>query len=174
MMNGDLDALARRVAALEEAVAALRDTVADGGDTRPSAPGSDERFWALAGLRERVDEPGAVLFTGTVRLPTDEHVEWQQSFGTDGLLDTDWAAGADTLAALGQPVRLLLLREVLRGVRTTAELGAIEALGTSGQLHHHLRQLVASGWLRSTGRGRYEVPATRVVPLLVVIAAAQR
>ncbi|PWS46926.1 ArsR family transcriptional regulator, partial [Streptomyces sp. ZEA17I] len=28
------------------------------------------------------------------------------------------------------------------------------------------------GWLRPAGRGRYEVPATRVVPLLVVLTAA--
>ncbi len=25
-------------------------------------------------------------------------------------------------------------------------------MGTTGQLHHHLRALVAAGWLHSTGR----------------------
>jgi len=47
-------------------------------------------------------------------------------------------------------------------------------LGTSGQVHHHVRQLVAAGWLRPTARGRYEVPVDRVVPLLVAWAAAGR
>ena len=42
------------------------------------------------------------------------------------------------------------------------------------QLHHHLRQLVAAGWLASTRRGHYEVPAARVVPLLVTVLAAHR
>ena len=78
------------------------------------------------------------------------------------------------LAALGHPVRLVVLHEVLRGCQTVAELSGIEGFGTSGQLYHHLRHLVAAGWLRSTGRGRYEVPAVRVIPLLVVLAAVQR
>lgn len=133
-----------------------------------------EPFWALEALRARTGDAGAVLFTGSVRLPTGERAEWQQGADTDGLLETDWAPHADVLTALGHPVRLMLLREVLRGVRTAGELGSVEGLGTSGQVYHHLRQLVATGWLRSAGRGRFEVPATRVVPLLVVIAAAQR
>lgn len=46
-------------------------------------------------------------------------------------------------------------------------------IGYTGQLHHHLRQLVAAGWLQSAGRGRYRVPAQRVVPLLAIVAAAR-
>jgi hypothetical protein len=71
-------------------------------------------------------------------------------------------------------VRLLLLREILQGARTTSELAAHERLGTTGQLYHHLRQLVAAGWLRTTARGQYRVPGERVVPLLTVLAAARR
>lgn len=62
----------------------------------------------------------------------------------------------------------------MRGHRTAAELGADERFGTSGQLYHHLRQLVAAGWLKSTGRGRYAVPEKRVVPLLVIVLGADR
>jgi hypothetical protein len=67
--------------------------------------------------------------------------------------------------------KALLLHEILLGVRTTAGLSEHERLGTSGQLYHHLRQLV---WLRSTARGQYSVPPERVVPLLTVLAAARR
>ena len=109
-----------------------------------------------------------------MRLPGGEHVEWQQAAPTDDLLATDWDVAADTLAALGHPVRLRLLREVLRGSRTTAELGEVEGLGTTGQLHHHLRLLVAAGWLRSASRGRYDVPVARVVPLLAVLMGGLR
>jgi hypothetical protein len=59
-------------------------------------------------------------------------------------------------------------------VRTTAGLAAQEELGTSGQLYHHLRQLVSAGWLRSSGRGHYSVPGDRVIPLLVIIAGTRR
>jgi hypothetical protein len=63
---------------------------------------------------------------------------------------------------------------VLSGVATAAELVQVDGVGTSGQVYHHLRQLVAVGWLRSAGGGRYEVPVGRVVPLLTTIVGARR
>lgn len=70
-------------------------------------------------------------------------------------------------------MRLRLLREILGGRRTAAELAALDETGTTGQIYHHLRQLTGAGWLHTKGRGRYEVPGARVVPLLVVFTAAK-
>jgi hypothetical protein len=138
-------------------------------------PLGSDTFWALTGLRARLDDPdGGVLFTGTVTLPGGGSHAWQQGATTASLLDLDWPDLADDLAALGHPVRLQLLRLVATGTHTTAELARAEGLGTSGQLHHHVRHLVTAGWLRKAGRGRYEIPAPRLVPLLVVLAATQR
>jgi DNA-binding transcriptional ArsR family regulator len=133
-----------------------------------------DRFWALEGLKARISAGSAVMFTGAVTLAGEAKCEWQQSVDVDSQLAMDWALASDVLAALGNPVRLAVLREVLGGIHTVADLGTVDGFGTSGQLYHHLRLLVAAGWLRSAGRGRYEVPAARVVPLLVVLAAAQR
>ncbi|MFC5746179.1 ArsR/SmtB family transcription factor [Actinomadura rugatobispora] len=173
--DGDREALAERLARLEERVAALEagsPPPADGGgaETRPVADA--ETFWALNGLKERTDD--AVLFTGSVTLPEGEHYEWQQGHRTADLLADDWSQAADALSALAHPVRLLLLREIMCGARTTAELAAHERLGTTGQLYHHLRQLVAAGWLRTTARGQYAVPGERVVPILTILAATRR
>ena len=88
-------------------------------------------------------------------------------------LADDWTQAAAGLTALAHPVRLLL-HEILLGARTTAELSDHERLGTTGQLYHHLRQLVSAGWLRGTHRGQYAVPPERIVPLLTVLAAARR
>jgi hypothetical protein len=160
-----LEQLETRVARLETArVSARSGTGAADADT----------FWALEGLEQRATEPGAVLFTGTITLPTGEHYVWQQGQGVDELLADDWTQAGAALTALAHPVRLLLLREILTGARTTAELGRHERLGTTGQLYHHLRQLVSAGWLRTTARGQYAVPGERVVPLLVMLAAARR
>ena len=165
---------------IEDRLTAIERQLAEliGRSDQPPAdrPGVDpDVFWALAGLRERVTEGGgAVLFTGMVDLPTGEHYEWQQAHLVPDVLSDDWETAAGTLNALGHPVRLLLLRKVLEGVRTTADLAAQEGLGTSGQLYHHLRQLVSAGWLTSSSRGRYAVPGERVVPLLVIISGARR
>jgi hypothetical protein len=161
-----------RVAALEARVAALT-AGPDRSDER--AARTQEVFWALEGLKGRLpDSAGAVLYAGVVEAAEGERYEWQYGVGTRDLLDDDWSTVAGTLAALAHPVRLLLLREVLGGRRGVAELAEVEGLGTSGQLYHHLRQLVSAGWLRQSGRGHYVVPAERVVPLLVSVTAARR
>lgn len=157
-----------RLAELERRVAAL-----EGGGAAPSpTPIDAETFWALEGIRRRVPAPGAVLLAGSVVTPAGD-AEWQQGHGVDQLLDEDWGERSAGLAALAHPLRLRLLQAVVGGTATAAELGRLEGVGTSGQVYHHLGQLVAGGWLVAQGRGRYAVPAGRLVPLLVTIAAAR-
>lgn len=175
------EGIADRVAALEQLVQALAerlDAVAPTTGTSidaDAAAGTENPFWALDGLKARVaGTSGAVLYTGTVTLPTGEHYDWQYGHTVADLLDADWSGYAATLAALAHPVRLLLLRQILHGTRTAAELAEVDGLGTTGQLYHHLRQLVAAGWLRSSARGQYAVPPERVVPLLIVLSGAHR
>ncbi|PCG82517.1 ArsR family transcriptional regulator [Streptomyces sp. WZ.A104] len=177
--------LEERVAELERRLTALE------RQDREAPRLGDGGFWALEGLKQQLADAGetaadgGVLYTGSVRLPTGEQYEWQYGALTEALLDGGaeqgdeghegdaWAGAAEALAALGHPVRLRLLREILGGLRTTAELAALDGVGTTGQIYHHLRQLTGSGWLHAAGRGRYEVPAARVVPLLVVLTAAR-
>lgn len=173
---GRLEDLERRVAALERA---LRERdgdkrAADAGHVQPPVAPT-ERFWALEGLRGRAPSPpGAVLFTGIVATAGIGPYEWQEGYRADDLLENGWEEAGTALAALASPARMLLLREVLHGRSTAAELAEVEGFGTSGQVYHHLRQLVAAGWLRTSSRGRYVVPPERVVPLLVAVAAARR
>lgn len=133
------------------------------------------RSWVLGGLRDDAAAlpGGAVVYAARVGLPAGEEYSWQRTHGAEqsrGDEDAD-AATAAVLGALAHPVRLRLLREVLAGCTTTAALAALPGLSTTGQLHHHLRQLTAADWLRTTARGSYAVPAERVVPLHVVLAA---
>ncbi|MEI5099075.1 winged helix-turn-helix domain-containing protein [Streptomyces sp. PmtG] len=162
--------LEQRVADLERRIAALE------GAERAAPVAGEGDFWALDGLKEQLAALGAadggVLFTGAVRLPTGQRYDWQYGQVTSEVLEDDLAAAAESFAALGHPVRLRLLREILGGRRTAAELAALDDIGTTGQIYHHLRQLTAAGWLQATGRGRHEVPAGRVVPLLVALSAA--
>ncbi|XVV35972.1 ArsR/SmtB family transcription factor [Streptomyces sp. CA-100214] len=167
-----MEQLEQRVADLERRLAALEEA----GERPAPRPGEGD-FWALEGLKEQLAELGAadggVLFTGSVRLPTGEQYAWQHGALTEGLLDADWAESAEVFAALGHPVRLRLLREILGGRRTAAELAELDGVGTTGQIYHHLRQLTGAGWLHATGRGRHEVPPGRVVPLLVALSTTR-
>jgi DNA-binding transcriptional ArsR family regulator len=159
-----------RLAALEERVAALEEIL-----RTPSSPVPDpDTFWALEGLIARVSDPGAVMITGQVALPDGRAAQWQEAAGTEALLDGDWSQHVTALAALAHPARIRLLQQVLRGPATASELQQIDGMGTSGQVYHHLRQLVAAGWLHTAGAGRYEVPVARVIPLLTTILGARR
>lgn len=150
------------------------------GRERPEADGvrtgASETFWVLNGLRDRVDtDRGGLIYAGIHPSP-DGPIEWQYGHTSEELLDLDAdEAGdvADRLAALGSPVRFRLLQEVLGGVRTVADLAALDAMGTTGQIYHHVRILTSAGWLRSARRGSLQVPPARVVPLLLAIAAAR-
>ena len=147
----------------------------DGGGVvvaEPPSPTTPIPF-TPADLRARLGKAGGVLLTGTARLPRNVRASWQREASTAQLLDAEWAPSAETFAALAHPVRLSLLREVLRGGRTVAALASLPNSGTTGQLYHHLKPLISEGWLQSAGRGRYEVPEDRIIPLLSIIAATR-
>ncbi|MFT4051523.1 MAG: winged helix-turn-helix domain-containing protein [Microbacterium sp.] len=162
------DDVESRLSALEQAVAALR------GQVVPAAEASDtdRALWALEGLRARAPEGGAVLYTGTVDLPTGGTVQWQYGLPAVAVLAQDWSEQVLALSALGHAVRLQILHAVLHGTTTASALVKTLGLGTSGQVYHHLKELTMAGWLAPRKRGTYEIPAARIVPLLAILVAA--
>lgn len=165
--GGDFES---RLSALENAVAALQG--AAGTDAVSRIMVEDDPLWALEGLRQRAPEGGAVLYTGTVDLPTGGTVQWQYALPVVVMFEQDWSEQAAALTALGHPVRLQILHEVLRGTNTVAALVESLDTGTSGQIYHHLKELTTTGWLASERRAVYEIPAARIVPLLAILVAA--
>jgi hypothetical protein len=137
------------------------------------ATSTDDVFWALNALKSWAPPPGAVLYTGSVTLPAGGVADWQYALTTDDLLARDWSrpASVSALAALGHPVRLRLLQAIITGTVAVSELAALEGVGTTGQVYHHVNQLIAAGWVYSPSRGHYGIPPERVVPLLTVILA---
>lgn len=157
-LRAALDALAVRVTRLE------RELVGN--------PGGDP-LWALRVLRSAPSEGGGdVVFAGVADTPGSGHIEWMTQRAVRELLAEDWGDLAGAVAALGHPVRLELLRALLRGSQGVRELSDLPGMGTSGQLYHHLRELQNARWVRQERRNHYVIPADRVLPVLVVVAAA--
>ncbi len=161
--DAQLRALEDRVAALERDRATKEE---------PGGPATTA-LWAVEALANHAEPPGAVLLAGSVDLPNGQLARWQETRSTEWLLDADLREIAEALAALGNPVRLRLLREVINGRTTVQELAATDGIGTTGQVYHHLRQLTAAGWVRRASGGGYEIPIARIVPLLGTILAAR-
>lgn len=142
------------------------------GGPRSVSLGDQEMFWSLTALKERYAAPGAVSFTGSVDLGIG-HVEYQWDRPTPAITQMDWSDSADRIAALGHPLRLTILRTLLQGQHTVAELVDQLHLGSTGVAYHHLNQLQNAGWVHSPERGTWALNVSRVVPLLTVIIACE-
>ena len=155
--------LERRLRRVEERLEA--------GAVTGSPAATEAAFWILDGLRA-MPEP-VVVYAGRVELADQRPIEWQMGHRSADVLDRDWTDLARAFGALGHPVRLQILQTIARGeASTAAELTARADLGSTGQIYHHLRQLVAAGWLQTQNKGRHTVPPERMVPLLVILSAS--
>ncbi len=173
-MDADEPEWARRVTELEERMDRLESQPRPASGSSVEETGADQQtFWILDGLKARLGATGAVTLAGIVPLPGGEEYHWQFGRPSGDVLEADWSPLSATIASLGHPVRLTLLRLILTGTRSSADLQAAAGLGTTGQLYHHLRQLIASGWLAQATRGHYAVPGHRVIPLLAILVAAE-
>lgn len=156
-MTGDLAEqvrqLAERVARLEEALRPPRDT-------------------ALATeLLGRVGAgPGAVVFAGAGQVGGDT-VSWQRERGWDEVRARVDDTTARVLGALGNIVRLRIVSVLLAGPATTAQLTQRLDQPSSGQLFHHLRELIAAGLVHQPVRGTYAIRHQNVIALLALFSA---
>lgn len=136
-------------------------------------PAGDDPFWALRALKERLPAPGGVVYTGSVDVGQG-HVEYQWGRPTEHLLASDWAEHAESVAALGHPLRLAIMRKLLDAEHTVAQLVDELELASTGVAYHHLSALQNGGWVTSPRRGTWTVPVSRVVPLLAIITALEK
>lgn len=171
--------LAERLRALEDRVAQLEALPADaatpttpGVSAAPTSAASADTFWALDGLKSRLGPRGGVLYTGAVTLGGGRY-EYQWARPTEHLEQTDWAERAETVGALGHPLRLTLLQRLAEGERTVAQLVDELELGSTGVAYHHLSALQTGGWVTSPRRGTWAIPASRLIPLLAIVTALE-
>ena len=168
--------LSRRVAVLEAAERSESSSAPSDGGREAVDVGVNLRLvTALRGRKGpryvRDDVAGALSFTGVARIG-DSEVLWTAEHGLPEVWDAELGDLARLLAALGHPARLALVRAVLAGVATSQELAATTGVGSTGQLYHHLKDLIAVGVVEQAGRNRYRIEPAKVVPLLVILAAA--
>lgn len=123
---------------------------------------------ALAALAERVTRlearsvHGAIAFAGG----NGEGDE------TNAVFAAPPEGAMRVLAALSSAPRLALYRAALAGPVTSAELMTAAELNTTGQLYHHLRELVGVGLMAQEGRDRYAAVRDRLPAARAILRAA--
>ena len=68
--------------------------------------------------------------------------------------------------------RLALYRAVLERPATSGELMKAASLNTTGQLYHHLRELIGAGLIMQEGRDRYALVHERLPAARTILGAA--
>lgn len=149
--------LAARLAALEARIAAL-EAAADIPATSGVATGDSQ------------DSGGEIGYQGSVRLHGE--VEWAVRYTAAATLDLPVQPATLVLAALGQPIRVAMVRRLLGGPASAAELQEAAGISSTGQLYHHIRSLTGAGIAEQDGRASYRIPPRAVVPTLVLLLAA--
>lgn len=88
------------------------------------------------------------------------------------LLGISSEKSARVLAALSNRQRLDILKSVIQEPLTGTALVERLGMGTTGQLYHHLKALTGADLLIQEAGGRYACPPHRLLPFLLLLAAA--
>lgn len=161
---------------LRTLVEALTDRVARLEDSRSRAAHRDTAI--VEGLLRDLDGdgsgttgPATVVYAGAGTWG-DGTAAWQAAREWDEVVEAADEPVARILSALANGTRLRIVGELLRGRRTTAELTEQLDQPSSGQLFHHLKELIAAGVVHQPVRGTYAIRVQHVVPILAVLSAA--
>lgn len=159
-MSQSLADLSRRVAALERAAQPQAAPPAD-------APVLEHLVQRLTG---GADATSTLRYAG-VGGWDGQTLAWQTERDWEEVLGAPAERVAAVLGALGSPIRVRITAELLRRSLTTAELAERLDQPSSGQLFHHLKELLAVGVIHQPLRGTYAVREQQVIPLLAVLSA---
>ena len=141
-----------------------------------------ERMESLEG---RLPAPVESVLDGTVDAPAhgkvvysgigpwqDRALAWQMERTWTDVLDVEPDGIARVLAALASPTRIRIVEALIGGPASTGELAERVDAGTSGQLFHHLKELLAVGIVHQPQRGVYELRPQHALPFLTIVSAS--
>lgn len=101
-------------------------------------------------------------------------VAWQVKRTWEDVLEAadDGDGLAAALSALASGPRLRIVAELARGPVSTGDLAERVGQSGTGQLFHHLKELLAAGIVHQPQRGVYAIRPAQVVPVLTIVSAA--
>lgn len=162
-----MDEVSRSLADLTHRVAALEAAAPTHARPQTAAPVVEQLVQRLEGR----DSTGDTLVYAGVGGWDGQTLAWQVERSWEEVRAAPAEHSASVLAALGNPIRVRIAVELLRGRHTTAELANRLAQPSAGQLFHHLKELLAAGIIHQPERGTYTVREQHVIPLLAVLCA---
>ncbi len=176
----------KRIVALEQAVAHLSKRVAvleeqEGVEkTAVSLPPGEIDFALLDRLYGRKGSPyiadgvkGAIVYAAAYQSAEEKLVRWYAESAAPSVLAFNGQLLTQILMALGHPIRLQLVRLLLKeGATDRQTMQTAVNIQSSGQLYFHLNNLLEAGLVVQLRRGVYEVEFGKVAQLLALLTTA--
>jgi DNA-binding transcriptional ArsR family regulator len=119
-----------------------------------------------------VDDPDANIVTYSGHgIQDGSPIAWQMGRTWEDVLEAADDALASILQALASGPRLRIVAELARGPVSTSKLAERLEQSSTGQLFHHLKELLAAGIVHQPQRGVYALRHAHVLPVLAVLSA---
>lgn len=132
---------------------------------------ADRLVTELLGTGDEVSQEATVVYAGSGPWQ-GRAVVWQMARHWDDVLAIPEETIARVLSALANDTRIRIVAELLRGPVGTGELAERLDQPSTGQLFHHLKELLAAGVIHQPVRGAYAIRTQHAVPILAVLSAA--
>jgi DNA-binding transcriptional ArsR family regulator len=181
--EGDRPEAHDRIAGLEEQIAALGRRVAaleeQRGPTPPRPVSAATAGFDATAFMQRCSGPpyeegtvrGALTYMGFAQFAEKRYLVRREA-PLPALFAADPAPLAQLFAALASPHRLIVLRTLCAGPRTSQQLQEVLGMSSPGQLYHHLKELLAAGLIVQQGRSGYAIAPRSVIALCMALMAA--
>lgn len=170
-------ALEEQIAALQARIAALEARIPHDAQSLVTSQHDLVTTISMHGQPLRQDEAdestvqGTLMYAGFARIAGQPYQIQRQQLVAP-LFDLAPDALAHVFAALASPHRIIILRLLCQGPRTSQQLQELLGMSSAGQLYHHLKELLAAGLIVQRGRSHYGVDPAKVITICIALMVA--
>ncbi len=153
-----------RLAALEDLVSSQRQEGAASGFPLAEEISDHESHPLQTGTVQ-----GTLRYAGAIQIG-ERPFRFQQTLTVASIFAAPPEVFAQIFTALSSPHRVIILRTLCERACTAQQLQEILGMGSSGQLYHHLKELMAAGLITQRERSSaYTIDPAKVIPICAVL-----
>jgi DNA-binding transcriptional ArsR family regulator len=115
---------------------------------------------------------GTLRYAGSIQIG-ERPFRFQQTLTVASIFEAEPSLMASIFAALSSPHRVIILRTLCERACTAQQLQEVLGMGSSGQLYHHLKELMAAGLIAQRERSSaYTIDPAKVIPICAALMVA--
>jgi DNA-binding transcriptional ArsR family regulator len=167
VLEEQMAAFQTRLAALEDLVSSQRQEGAASVFPLAEAISDHESHLPQTGTLQ-----GTLRYAGSIQIG-ERPFRFQQTLTIASIFEAEPEVFAQIFAALSSPHRVIILRTLCERACTAQQLQEVLGMGSSGQLYHHLKELMGAGLITQRERSSaYTIDPAKVVPICAALSVA--